>query len=75
MAMQTLSKFSAEERSQIHSYIREYCPNLGYSEDDMSFKIENENDLKVLIFGIEQRYYTTRIGSERRLANSVLTLE
>ena len=46
-----------------------------YSEDDMSFKIENENDLKVLIFGIEQRYYTTRIGSERRLANSVLTLE
>ena len=75
MAMQTLSRFSDEERGQIHSYIREYCPNLGYSEDDMSFKIENENDLKVLIFGIEQRYYTTIIGSERRLANSVLTLE
>ena len=43
--------------------------------DDVS-QIANisEKELKELIYGIEQRYYTTEIGNEKRLANSVIKL-
>ena len=34
----------------------------------------SEKELKELIYGIEQRYYTTEIGNEKRLANSVIKL-
>ena len=40
-----------------------------------NFTIESENDLKSLLYGIEQRYYTTLLGNEKRLANSVTTIE
>jgi hypothetical protein len=33
-----------------------------------------EEELKKLLYGIEQRYYTTRQGGERRLANSITPL-
>lgn len=32
------------------------------------------NDLKKLLFGIEQRFYTTPVGGEKRIANSVIPL-
>ena len=39
-----------------------------------TFDIGSEKELKELIYGIEQRYYTTEIGNEKRLANSVIKL-
>lgn len=61
------------EREQVFSYIREYCPNLKSTDD--SFEVGNEEDLKMLLLGIEQRFYTTPIGKEKRIANSVIVLE
>lgn len=71
MAMETLKKFKPKEKKQIFSYIREYCEDLEFDESDENFAISNEEDLKKLLYGIEQRYYTTRIGKEKRLANSI----
>lgn len=71
MAQETLKKFKTEEKKQIFSYIREYCADLKFDENDENFLISNEDDLKKLLYGIEQRYYTTRIGNEKRLANSI----
>ncbi|EAO7712372.1 ATP F0F1 synthase synthase, partial [Salmonella enterica] len=31
-------------------------------------------ELKYLLYGIEQRFYTTRFGNEKRLANSILRM-
>ena len=39
-------------------------------EDDLLIR----NELKMLLYGIEQRFYTTPVGGEKRLANSVITL-
>ena len=39
-----------------------------------SFEVGSENELKMLLYGIEQRFYTTPVGGEKRLANSVITL-
>ena len=36
--------------------------------------IGSEENLKQLMYGIEQRYYTTPIGNEKRLANSITTI-
>ncbi|NGM71636.1 hypothetical protein [Sphingobacterium sp. SGL-16] len=74
MAIETLNNLEEEHKVQIHNYIREYCPELEFSEENNQFSIGNENHLKNLIFGIEQRFYTTIVGNERRLANSISKL-
>ena len=75
MAIETLAKLKDEHKTQIHNYIKDYCPELDFSEEDNTFSVGSEDNLKNLIFGIEQRFYTTLVGSERRLANSISKLE
>ena len=48
-----------------------YYPHLEYEVDKEIFTINNENEMKYLLWGIEQRYYTTPITKEKRVANSV----
>lgn len=74
LAKETLLQFTLEEKQNIFGYIREYCADLSFDEEVEKFSISNEEDLKKLLYGIEQRYYTTRIGNQKRLANSILTL-
>ncbi|WP_405081687.1 ATP F0F1 synthase synthase [Paenibacillus chitinolyticus] len=74
LAMDTLSTYSDEDRQSIFSYIKGYCEDLQYDESNSHFKLKSEDDLKKLLYGIEQRYYTTVLGGEKRLANSVLVL-
>lgn len=73
LAMKTLSELSEMDRKNIFSYIGEYCPDLKASEN--AFEVGTENDLKLLLYGIEQRFYTTPIGGEKRIANSAVALE
>lgn len=75
LAMETLSNLSDDDKHRIHDYIRIYCPELDFSEENKQFSIGNEEELKKLLFGIEQRYYTTNIGGEKRLANSIMKLD
>src|SRR5690606_21072678 len=74
MAMETLSNLQQEEREQIHTYIRDYCPDLNFSDAENTFEVGSEDNLKNLIFGIEQRFYTTLVGGEKRVANSISKL-
>lgn len=71
LAMETLNNFSPVEMLQLNDYVKEYCANLTFNEDESNFVVKNETDLKDLLWGIEQRYYTTPIGEEKRVANSV----
>ena len=72
LAKATLDRLSDADRCLIFSYVEEYCPSL--SRVDGAFKIGGEEDLKLLLYGIEQRFYTTPVGGEKRLANSVIPL-
>lgn len=74
MAMDTFSTFNQQQRDYIYDYIKEYCIDLEFSDEDRNFNIGSEESLKQLMYGIEQRYYTTPIGNEKRLANSVTTI-
>ncbi|WP_312101526.1 hypothetical protein [Pygmaiobacter massiliensis] len=70
LAQSSLANLDADSRNNIFTYIGEYCPDLKVS--DTSFEIGNEDEMKMLLYGIEQRFYTTIVGGEKRIANSVV---
>lgn len=72
LAMKTLNALDDNDRKNIFAYIGDYCPELQVSEG--SFEVGTEEDMKKLLFGIEQRFYTTPVGGEKRIANSVIPL-
>lgn len=72
LAMDTLKNMSDEDRKSMLGYVGSYCSEkLKIDEELSSVQISNDNELKFLLYGIEQRFYTTPFGKERRLANSV----
>ncbi len=72
MALDTLSHFTPQEVLDIISYTISYCTDITCL--DNAFVIHTEEHLKLVLFGIEQRFYTTRIGAEKRIANSILQI-
>lgn len=75
LAMDTLAAMSAGDRNEMLLYINDYCAEkLKYDGAGEKFEISSEEELKYLLYGIEQRFYTTRFGNEKRLANSILKL-
>ncbi|SDX98687.1 ATP F0F1 synthase synthase [Nitrosomonas sp. Nm33] len=76
LAMSTLASMPTEDRDQMLSYIHSYCEEkLKFDAENKKFEITSDEELKYLLYGIEQRFYTTPIGKEKRLANSVQTLD
>lgn len=73
MAMDTLSKMHDDDKKQIFAYICDYCPDIVTPEQ--KFKVGSEENLRMVLFGIEQRFYTTLVGGEKRIANSVVPLQ
>ena len=74
LAMESFSHLEAHERNQILDYIHDYCEDITYDAEDKTFSISSDEELKYLLYGIEQRFYTTMLGEEKRLANSIQTL-
>lgn len=75
MAIDTLGSFDDDKKKMIISYINEYCSDkLVFNKENNSFEVSNDEQLKVLLYGIEQRFYTTKIGNEKRLANSIVRI-
>lgn len=75
LAMDTLTEMSAADRNEMLLYINDYCAEkLKYDAVGNKFEVSSEEELKYLLYGIEQRFYTTRFGNEKRLANSILKL-
>lgn len=68
---ETLNKLSDDEKIAIYDYTNEYGQ---VSYENGKFKIENDEDLKFVLWGIEQRFYTTHIGGEKRVANSIISI-
>ena len=74
MAMDTLNGFDKKQKRRILDYTHKYYPNLQYEKKKGIFTIGNEEDMKFLLWGIEQRYYTTPVTNENRVANSIMVL-
>lgn len=75
LAMDSLAKMSDQDRVDILTYIDDYCDQkLKFDQATNKFEISTDDELKLLLYGIEQRFYTTLFGQEKRLANSVQAL-
>lgn len=75
LAMDALARMSPQEKLGILTYIDGYCEQkLKFDKAASKFEISTDDELKLLLYGIEQRFYTTPFGQEKRLANSVVTL-
>jgi hypothetical protein len=75
LATDTLGRFSDNEKVEIFDYIKDYCNDIPYDDEARTFTVKDEDGLKHLLWGIEQRYYTTKVGAEKRVANSVSKVE
>lgn len=70
-----MQSMSEEQRSSLIGYILDYCKdNIRLSEDGQKFELSSDNELKLVLYGIEERFYTTQHSKQKRLANSVQTL-
>ncbi|MDV2357330.1 ATP F0F1 synthase synthase [Vibrio cholerae] len=75
LAMKTLESMSADDKTNMLEYIDGYCEQkLKFDQQNQKFEISTDDDLKLLVYGIEQRFYTTPFGKEKRCANSVTTM-
>ncbi|MGS0943763.1 ATP F0F1 synthase synthase (plasmid) [Pseudomonas luteola] len=75
LAMATLDALPPQDKAGMLTYINGYCGDrVKYDKAANTFEISDDDSLKLLIYGIEQRFYTTQFGQEKRLANSVQAL-
>lgn len=72
LAMEALNNFDNDQKKTVFNTVKEYCPQI-VAEND-TFKIATERDLALLLYGIDQRFYTTPDGKEKRIANSVIRI-
>jgi hypothetical protein len=71
LAIDTLAEMNDKDQGVIFDYIVEYCEDMVFDSNKKSFEIESDSSLKNLLFGIEQRFFTTPVGEEKRVANSI----
>lgn len=75
LAMDSLAKMSEQDKVGILAYIGDYCDQkLKFDQASKKIEISTDHELKLLLYGIEQRFYTTLFGQQKRLANSVQNL-
>lgn len=69
LAKEAMDGYDKEQKTAVLRSIRDYYPSI--INDDNTFKIETDDDLTYLLYGILQRYYTTADGREKRIASAV----
>ena len=72
LAQKALAEYDEQQKAAVLESIREYYPSI--INDENTFKIESDEDLTYLLYGIMQRYYTTADGREKCIASSVRKL-
>ena len=73
-ALDRYNSFSEEQKEKIPSYISKYCPHI-YDKKTKQFNVSDENNLTDMLNVLNQRFYTTEIDGEKRLANSITKID
>ena len=73
MVWENYQNWDQNLKNSFIQYATKYCTNIAYEND--KFVVSNEQELKQILFAIDERYYTTELQLEKRLANSVQTLD
>jgi len=70
-AMDMYNNYTPQQKAQLPGYLQKYCPELTFDADFSKFSIKDEKELAQLLNGLCQRYYTTEISNEKRVALTV----
>ena len=73
LILNELEKLGDSDKQKIISYTKKYCPNLKYK--NRQFIISSDKDLKSLLFGLQEKYFTTEITKQKKCANSTVNVE
>lgn len=74
-AVDIIATLSPQQQSQMFQYVDSYCANdITFDPQTKKFEINSDADLKTLLYGLQERFYTTILGQEKRLANSIKKL-
>lgn len=72
LAIEKLNGYDKKQEKAVFDCIKDYYPKL--INKSGAFMVSNDDELKLLLYGIDQRFYTTPDGRERRIANSVIPI-
>lgn len=70
--MASLESLKPSVIARVYAYVNGYCP--GVCTGNNKFKVTCNDDLTMVLYGIEQRFYTTTISNEKRIANSIIKM-
>lgn len=72
LVIDTMKTMSKSQRENLIEYIKGYCEDgVTLTEDGTSFELSTDTQLKLVLYGIEERFYTTQHSNQKRLANSI----
>lgn len=75
LARQQYDSLNEVDKVRMNDYIKKYRPQLIFDDETKQFSLGSDEDLKNLIFGIDQRYYTTEVSQQQRIAHSVSDIQ
>lgn len=68
---QTYNAYSAEQRNELKRYIHEYCSeDLEYDDNNNAFNVHDDVELRLLLFGMQMRFYKQPLVCEVQVATS-----
>lgn len=69
-ALNQLQQFKEDDSNILKEYVKEYCPAI-INESSGKYRLSSDDDLKTIIYAIDQRYFKTPISKEKRVATSI----
>lgn len=69
-ALDMYNNYSEPQKAQLPQYLQKYCPGLAFDPVTQKFDITDEKTLTQMLNGLCQRYYTTEISNEKKVALS-----
>ena len=73
--MKKYQNYDQVKKNTLHQYIRDNVGNnLVFDQADGKFVIKNDTDLKLLLYGIQQRFYQPPLETEVQVATATTEL-
>ena len=69
-ALDMYNQYNNQQKEQLPLYMQKYCPDLSFNDVTRKFEISDEKTLTLFLNGLCQRYYTTEISQEKKVALS-----
>lgn len=69
-ALDMYNQYDDQQKEQLPQYMNKYCQDLFFNNVTRKFDIKDEKTLTLFLNGLCQRYYTTEISQEKKVALS-----